>query len=153
MDTLSSPFHRHAQEVLPTIARVFIFVYLIIGCSHFLLLPDHLTLPMTLVAFATLLVGIVVRYSAEKEFVQRNAEYFLTLFVVLAALNTLLHLFLTTELKHTTNLIFVLAVGGYLLPRNQIFYPLLTAVLITWIVIVMVRFDGRGDFAHFGFEI
>ncbi len=153
MDTLSSPFHRHAQEVLPTIARVFIFVYLIIGCSHFLLLPDHLTLPMTLVAFGTLLVGIVVRYSAEKEFVQRNAEYFLTLFVILAALNTLLHLFLTTELKHTTNLIFVLAVGGYLLPRNQIFYPVLTAVLITWIVIVMVRFDGRGDFAHFGFEV
>ncbi|MBO6556334.1 MAG: PAS domain S-box protein [Pseudomonadales bacterium] len=153
MDSLSSSFHRHAQEVLPTTVRVFIFVYLIIGCSHLLLLSDQLALPMTSVAFCTLFVGVGVRYTLDKAFIQRHAEYVLTLFVVLAAVNTLLHLFLTAELKHTTNLIFVLAVGGYLLPRNQIFYPVLALILVSWTVIVGLRFEGGGDFAHFGFEV
>lgn len=44
MDALSVPIEKHSREVLPTVTRVFVFVYLIIGCSHILLLPDHLTI-------------------------------------------------------------------------------------------------------------
>jgi len=108
---------------------------------------------MSLLAFGTFFFGIVIRFSLDSEIIQANAEYVLTLFVILAAVNTLTHLFLTNELKHTTNFIFVLAVGGYLVPRNRIFYPLLGSVLLCWVAVVTTRVNGGDDVAHFGFEV
>lgn len=153
MDKLSASIERDARDVLPTVTRVFIFVYLVIGCSHFLLLPDALTLPMSLLAFATFGYGVLIRFSLHHKVFETHSEHVLLSFVLLAAINTLVHLFLTGELKHTTNLIFVLAVGGYLIPRNRFFYPLLAAVLLCWISIVAIGQTDGDDLAHFGFEV
>lgn len=151
MDALSIPIERHSREVLPTVTRVFIFVYLVIGCSHILLLPDHLTVYLGSLALFTFLFGVVVRFNLDSS--SNHAERILLAFVLLAALNTLVHVYLTQDLKHTTNLIFVMAVCGYLLPRNQFFYPVLAAIILAWLGFSMPFVGQTSDVVHFGFEM
>ena len=65
MDPLQVAIDKCSRELLPTAARVFTFIYLVIALAHILILPDELVSLMAGVAVFSLLVCICLQFSIE----------------------------------------------------------------------------------------
>jgi hypothetical protein len=55
--------------------------------------------------------------------IQKHAELVLVFLLVLMGLNSNLSMYLSGDVKQTTNFIFIMAVSGYALPGKRMFYP------------------------------
>jgi PAS domain S-box-containing protein len=153
MDPLQVAIDKCSRELLPTAARVFTFIYLVIALAHILILPDELVSLMAGVAVFSLLVGICLQFSIENELVEKYAELVLVFLIILMGLNSILHMYLSGDVKQTTNFVFVMAVSGYALPGSRTFYPTVVGLLGSWLILVVAGFDWNAETTHFGFEI
>ncbi len=153
MEELNKALDRHSRELLPTLVRVFVFIYVIIGGAHLVVLPEGLLLPLSGLAFGSVFVGFLINLNIEREFVLARAELFMVLLLGLMGLNTMVHLYLSADLKQTTNLIFILAISGYVLPAYRTFYPTVFTLTATWSLFIATSNATMDESIHFGFEV
>ena len=153
MDPLQVAIDKHSRELLPTAARIFTFIYLVITLAHILVLPDEMVSPMVGIASFSLFVGITLQFSMDNERIQKHAELVLVFLLVLMGFNSILHMYLSGDVRQTTNFVFVMAVSGYVLAGIRTFYPTVIGLLGSWIILVIAGLDWDAEARHFGFEI
>lgn len=151
MQTFQGVLDRSAQALLPLCLRLFTFTYVLIAGSHALLLSADTAGPMIGVAVLCVFFGLLIRANIDKHFIQNNAEGVFVLLLLLMTTNVVLHMGLTEDIRQTTNFVFVLAVAGYLLPSNKLFYFTATVLIVAWFVLLATIIPLDRDLMHFSF--
>lgn len=153
IDPLQPEIDRHSRELIGTVTPIFIFVYVIISGSHILLLPEHMVTIMTVLAFSSVGIGLLIKASIARPSVQQHAELLMMLMLLLMGVNSITHMYLSADIKQTTNFVFVMAVSGYVLPGYRTFYATLVLLMLSWMALVSLALNWSSDTVHFGFEI
>ncbi len=108
---------------------------------------------MTTVAAASVLLGMILWLRADHPLVARHAEEALLLILLVVAGNSLTHLYFSADIKQTTNVIFVLAIAGYVLPGNRYFWTLVGSTMAGWTWIISVSVGWPEEAIHFAFAL
>lgn len=153
MDSLQPVLDRHSRDLLPPFLRIFIFIYVILTGSHYLLLPDDFASLMTGISAASVAAGVLLLALIRKPFIQDNAEKVLFVLLLVMGLNSMVHLCFSGDIKQSTNVIFVMAIAGFAFPGRRPFYAALIGLLATWIAVVGFGPVWTGDIVHFAFAI
>ena len=153
MDPLQATLAKSSRELLSIFVRIYAFVYFIIALSHVLLLPDHLALPLSVLAGTSVLIGIALHLRIQSEAVLSRSELVMVGLVLLMGVNSMAHLYLAEDIRQTTNVIFVMAVAGYVLPGYRAFYVVIAVIVAAWLSLVLFGDVEDGELLHFGFEI
>ncbi len=153
MDPLQPVLEKNSRDLLPIFLRIYIFVYVILTGSHYLLLPDDFAGVMTIIAGSSVVFGVAVQLLFQKPIVQDNAELIAFLLLFIMGVNSMTHLWFSGDIKQSTNVIFVMAIGGFVFPGYRPFYGILLSLLLTWGAIVGFGHPWTGDVVHFAFAI
>ncbi len=151
MDSLRDSLDRHARDVLPTTTKVYVALYLLISLAHWIVLPDTIRIPLLALSLLGLAAGMLAMWQVDSSFVQQRARHVVLALVVIAAINSAAHLYLSGEIKQTTNYIVLLLLVAYLLPGIVAFWGFVTVVLVSWVFISSSFVSD--DFLHFAFAL
>ena len=61
MNAKSPVLEQYGRDLLPVALRIFIFLYVVFSCSHYLLLPKPVALPMTLLSVSAVVIGLIIQ--------------------------------------------------------------------------------------------
>lgn len=148
------PLSQHYnRDMLPVALRVFIFLYVIFSCSHYLLLPKPVALPMTLLAASAVIIGLVIQSMINRPIIQDHGETVIMVLLLLMALNSGAHFYATLDIKQTTNFIFVAAISGYLLFTPFKFFITLALLFVSWPALVLLGPGWSTEAMHFSFAM
>ncbi len=139
---------REAEVTGPPVAMVAFVVYALFTLSHAFLLAGSARLVMTLAAGTTAVTLLAL--TSLKRAGRLTGRRLLTTVLALASINSVLHLAITGQAQHSTNVIIVLmALGFFVLePRRM---ALFGALLVAAWVLVMPRDSGL--YVHYGFAV
>ncbi|MDX1655189.1 MAG: ATP-binding protein, partial [Candidatus Competibacteraceae bacterium] len=131
-------------------------LYVLLSLGHLLVLPVPLKAPLTTTAAASaLLLGWAHRH-LKLHPPPPGWVYPLALIIAgVVMINSLLHLYLSAEPQHTTNLILLLIGLGYFLLSHLWYMTALIMVLLLWVgVVAAVGQRAPADqWVHFGFAL
>jgi signal transduction histidine kinase len=126
-------------------------LFAIFSISHLLLLPQGSALTMALVAAGTMLIYIALGIALKRQVVPvRWAHPIAAGVCLLVLINSLLHLYLLDELKHSTNIaLLVIGIGGLILSIRYLVVLLVIAnALWAWLVTLLTP---SPDLVHYIF--
>ena len=141
----------HAYRILPTTLNVFIIAYILGTIFHLIVLPDAYRLEVASTALVSAGIAVALRMSIAHRLVRNYALEILAALIVLGAVNSLLLLFMSGDIKQITNMIFVLNVGGFLIHRTRAFI-LLTLLLLASSIAVIVQLQSA-ELVHYVFAL
>lgn len=153
MDNFQLTLDQAARDLLPVCVRIYIFVYVVFAGFHVLMLPADIAGLMVGGSLLCIFTGFAVRANMEHPLVQQNAERVLVLMLLLMIVNVVMHSGLTNDIRQNTNLIFVMAIAGYLLPDSRNYYPTVGIAIACWLFLFLTIGDLHRDSFHFGFEL
>ncbi len=139
----------HAYRVLPITLYIFIALYLLFTLSHVFVIDYQTRTPLVFAATSSAVIAAAIRAAINHPLVKSNAENVLLVLVVMGALNSLLHLFITADIQQSTNLIFVIAVSGFLITNTKRFAAVTLLTLLLWVMIAAwLAGPGRVHFVY-----
>lgn len=130
-------------------------LFTIFGISHWLLLPPALGTPMSLTAFATVLallafIGILKRYPIPTN---QCAHACAALLAAFALSNAVLHLYLSGDVRQSTNLILlVVSIGVFFISTRWLMGALL-AIYLAWAWAMSAINALPADWVHYSFAL
>lgn len=138
---------------LRPLTTAMILVYLVLATAHLMVLPAAMVIPMTAAALATVLVLAGVRAALTRKLVPlAGVQPLVACLVGLALFNSLLHLYLSGEPQHTTNLMLVLIGASFFLMSRIWFLACLGITLLCWGGLAAAA-PAAVLWGHFGFAL
>ncbi len=129
------------------------FLYILFAVGHLILLPPDTKIVMAVLAGGTALILFALFvYIQRTPFSERLTYPLAFLVLLLAILNSLLHLFLTDDILQTTNLILVIFGTGYFILSTPWFFATLSITVVSWMLFI-ARLDHPAYITHFGIAI
>ena len=153
MRSLQQVFEESAGETLRAALPVFVFVYLVLGASHYLFLPDDLVVPMVSLATVSAIFGIVLQVFKSNKWLKQIPELQLLGMMLVMCLNVSAHMFLADDVKQSTNFMFVMILCGFLLPSPKRFYFGLAVLFGSWLILMAYNSADPLESGHFGFGV
>lgn len=126
-------------------------LYLLFTISHYIFLRGQLQLIMTLTAAVTVFLLIIINLALHKFDIPISSAHPIGLLIALIVLfNGILHLYLTDDPLHTTNLALIVLGSGFLFLSTITHLIIAFMTGISWLFVALVS-TNRGDWVHFGF--
>jgi signal transduction histidine kinase/CheY-like chemotaxis protein len=143
---LKDALTRASASVLAPASLVLGVAYLILAIGHLLALPTEVRAPLASLAFASaatpLTLYFVHRLSAD---LAARADFVVAGYALLVWANSVLHMYLLPELRHTTNFSVMIFGLGLVVTQRPWFYALLLLTLGSWVALVATRVPGPAD--------
>ncbi len=128
-------------------------LYALFAIGHLLLLPNEVKIIMTSFAGGTAFLLFALAQIVRKiKFSERLTYPVAFVILLIAIINSLLHLFLTDDVLQTTNLILVVFGAGYFILSTYWFLASLIITLASWISFVAIL-DQPAYVVHFGIAL
>lgn len=131
----------------PTLC-IFACLYALLAVGHVFLLPDALRPVMLLLAGGASGYGIVLLLCYEQVWLRRHADWVMFSLFLVGGANSFAHLFLSGDLKQSTNLVFLLGVAGFLIHDRRMFLLTFLLVLAGYVGFVGVT-GNSADTVHY----
>ena len=141
---------RQSAETLVPLCFVVTLMFIALAVAHSFLLPDSYRWTMTALAGFTALCFLILRLSWRGNAPPASRAHALSASAIsLVALNSLTHIALSGEVKHSTNVALLIIGTGYLLFPLRWLAVCLFLEVLGWLGTVLVCTD-REDVFHFG---
>ncbi|MCB1693901.1 MAG: PAS domain S-box protein, partial [Pseudomonadales bacterium] len=121
-----------SYRILPTALNVFVVLFALLTAMHFLIVPESYRTPMIILAAIALATGSLMRVFVGHRLMRENANVALIVLAGLVALNAAAHLYLSGDIKQTTNLLFLVVLWGYVFHDSRSYVVVLVATLAGW---------------------
>jgi signal transduction histidine kinase len=141
------------QRNLGPATAILALLYVVLAAGHLVLLPSGAATTMAGVAGATTVLLLVLRWLLVRgQIGAAQAEAVAVLICGLVLFNSLLHIFIIADLKHSSNVSFALIGYGGLLLGVRSYLMLLVVTLLGWMAVVAML-PPAPDLAHYVFML
>jgi len=148
-----SAFNIVFHDSLFPVAAGLAALYGIFAISHALVLPRSIAWPMSLLASATAIILFAIRlYLGRSPLPPRWAHPLGAIIALLVLVNSLAHLYLTSEPMQTTNLILLVIGVGFLFLSTGWLGIILSITFIAWLGVVSMA-EPSPEWRHLGFAL
>lgn len=127
-----------SAALLPPAAVLLAVAYSVLAVAHLLLVDAAIRTPLVISAALTAAFALLV-YLTPALRDGRRVDAVLGILALLAWVNSVVHLSLDPEIRHTTNFAILLFGVGLMITRRRWFYPLLGLILGAWLWLVVTR--------------
>ncbi len=129
-------------------------VYLVLGASHVLFLPEEFKWLMfyTAIASSAILVLTGMLYQKSSTLREYTMAMVAIIIVGIPIVNTIVHIALVTEVKQTTNLIIILLAGCVIILDTAWFLVIALSGIVLWVKFMHPYID-TGDSIHFSLAL
>jgi len=146
-------FNTFVRDSLSPVSAGLGFLYMVFTIAHALLLPDAIALPMSLVAAGTAITFFMIRlFLGRSPLPARWAHPLGAMMAALVLVNSLLHLYLTSEPIQTTNLVLLVIGVGFLFLSLSWLGSILIMTFGGWVVVALMAAPSP-EWTHFGFAL
>ncbi len=150
-DKLHLAFNRSLSSALFYVATGVAFMYAGLSIGHALTLPAHYRMTLTIAAVTAMLVqGTIALYGWRHPFPPRFAHAIGTLILATLIVNSAMHLGLSGEEKHASNLALIIVSAGCFLLSLAWWSGVVVSCIIAW-ALISVAYIPSPDWMHYGF--
>lgn len=141
--------NQRAHVLLSKSLNVFIPVYFILSVLHWWTLDDSMRLSMTALASTTTAIGVLLKLMVDRPVIRDRSNAMLVMLVSLVAINALAHMYLSKDIRQSTNFIFVIGLCGFFVLNMWGSLLLTLGVACVWLATVAALGfpDGSWHFA------
>ncbi len=160
-DNLEDEIHAEAKiaiaksvwdSIMP-VSLVLSGLYLFFAIGHLLLLPENIRTILVGFAGVTALILFAIFNLVQRiSFSLRWTYPLCFLIILLASVNSLLHLYLTMDISQTTNLMLVVFGAGYFIISKRWYFLSLLTIIMGW-AILMILFPATDGIVHYAIAL
>ena len=152
-DDFRSELATHRGETVIPLLIISLSVYVMLSIAHAFLLPAGDATLMASIAVVTAVIISIMLFWVSKFHTSASITLgFAIAVVAMATVNSLAHIFVTAEIKHSTNVALVIVGTGYVLLPSRWFTVTMFLQVTLWLAIVVTRTAGQ-DWPHYLFMI
>lgn len=152
-DDFQSELATHRGETVIPLLIISLSVYVMLSIAHAFLLPaDDAMVMASIAATTSVIISGMLFWVSRFHTSVRVALGFSVAVVALATVNSLAHILVTADIKHSTNVALVIVGTGYILLPSRLFAVTLFLEVTMWLAIVITRTSGQ-DWPHYLFMI
>jgi len=128
-------------------------LYLFFAIGHLLILPENIKLIMVGFAGSTAIILFGLSILIQRLSFSPRMTYPICFFViVLASVNSLLHLYLTQDIFQTTNLMLVIFGAGYFILSRRWHFVSLLLIILGWVIFIIIM-PNKDGLVHFSIAL
>ena len=152
-DAMNLALRQDVWRAIRPVALALSLLYAVFTVSHLQILPDDINVIMAALAAGTAVFMLLTATIASRsEALQPFTHPLSFVMVMLALLNSALHLYLTDEIRQTTNIILVVFGTSFFIQSTPWFATALLATLVSWLA-ALLHMTPQPALQHFAFAL
>lgn len=142
------------RDTLPPASLILGVMYALLSVSHYLMLPQPMATVMSITAAVSALILLGLwGISLRMPIALRAAHPLGLLMTVVVLFNSALHLYVTGDVKHSTNFMLLITGLGFLLLSPVWYLVALATTLAVWLLVVVLTLSATPELTHYAYAI